>query len=299
MTAQPQKTRKYHLVSKVILRQFCDSRHELISLNLRCGTTRRTGPGGVCWVSAIRPQDPVTFEGLWKRVEDHLPKVLEAISARRVLDDRLAGLVRDCLAIHLARSKTLLTLHELALPRYEDEVERSVLRNPANEPALERRFFHQHGLWPAGSDGLAMAIAEERKKVRPTLEAMMPDSFKDNYEKARGLMGNEPVEVCVAREGEFLIGDAPAQSLKSGHPGVGPFGGVPWTEATAFVLPLNRRNAVSLAQEAHYVDIDAEGVELLNRIQVVSAHDHIMWHPSADFREFVNDVRKGPATNDP
>ena len=299
MTEQPQKTREYHLVSKVILRQFCDDRHLLTAFNVRHATTKTTGPGGVCWVSTIRPNDPVAFEGYWKRVEDHLPKALEAIKARVVLDERLSSLLRECLAIHLARSKTLMKLHGLALPYYENEIDRSVLRNPANERALARRFYQKHGLWPAGRDGLEMARAEERKKVRPMLDAMMPASFMKNYQSAQRLVGTQPVEICVAQEGEFLIGDAPAQSLKSGHSGVGPFGGVPWTEATTFVLPLSRRYAVSLGEEAHYLDLDEGSVDLLNRIQVVSAQDHIMWHPSADFRQFISGVQEGPATDSP
>ena len=130
------------------------------------------------------------------------------------------------------------------------------------------------------------------------LETMVPEGFAENYARAVEMIKTDKIGVCVAQKGEFLIGDAPAQSLSSDKPGIGPLGGVTWSEATVIVMPISRRFAISTEPEGGYIDLDQHGVEVLNKVQAASAFRHIIWHPSADLLDLVQTIRH-PATESP
>jgi hypothetical protein len=110
------------------------------------------------------------------------------------------------------------------------------------------------------------------------------------YLVAKERVNKHPIEIGIAQEGEFLIGDAPAQSYRTGHPGVGPLGGVPWGRASTFMMPLGRRYVLGLGRAPAYLDLDRSAVNTLNRGQVLAAHRWVVWHPNANLREFVLDV---------
>lgn len=292
MSDAGQPTRKHHLVSRVILRQFCGSRTLLRAFDVQSGKTKLVGPGGVCWIPRLRPADPVAFEAQWRPIEDRMPSAYEALERREELDEHLSDLLRQCLAVHLARSLTIWHLHQRALASYQKAIEKTVLRKQQNLAHLDRRFYARHGIWPAGPGLRDLAVDEELTQLPPILETMVPDGFVENYAKAVEIVGADRVGVCVAEEGEFLIGDAPAQSLSSDKPGVGPLGGVSWGEATVIVMPISRHLAISTEPEGGYIALDAHGVQVLNQVEAASAFRHIIWHPSADFTDLVLETRR-------
>ncbi len=280
-------------MSRVVLRQFCGPRTLLRAFDTQSGKTKLVGPGGVCWVSTLRPANPAAFEAQWRPIEDRMPDVYAALDGRERLDEQLSGLLRRCLAVHLARSLAVLQLHQRALASYRKAIEQRVLRKRDNQAHLDRRFHERHGIWLAGASLREMAVAEELAQLPRMLETMVPDGFAENYDKAVEIVGANHVGVCVAEDGEFLIGDAPAQSLSSDKPGVGPLGGVTWSEATVIVMPISRRFAISTEPEPGYIPLDQHGVEVLNRIQAASASRHVIWHPSADLMNLVLETRRG------
>ena len=83
-----------------------------------------------------------------------------------------------------------------------------------------------------------------------------------NFAQTQSLIRQAKLEQVVASEGRFLIGDAPAQSLKAGHSGVGPMGGVPWAEATTVTIPLGPRHAIALGGTDGYIELDERQVEV-------------------------------------
>ena len=107
MNGTGQPTRKHHLVSRCILRQFCGPRTLLQAFDIPSGKAKLVGPGGVCWISNCDPLILDAFEAQWKHVEDHMPQALAALERRDRLDEPLCDLLRRCLAIHLARSFTI------------------------------------------------------------------------------------------------------------------------------------------------------------------------------------------------
>lgn len=291
MNDRCQPTKKHHLVSRVILRQFCGPRTLLQALDIRSGRVKLLGPGGVCWIPNLRPADPNAFEVQWRHVEDQMPQAFAALERGDSLDEPLCDLLRRCLAVHLARSLTVWHLHQRALAAYKKTIEAMVLRKPENVQHLDRHFYSRHGVWPVGSGLRDMAVSEELEQLPRMLETMVPEGFAENYDRAVEMIKTDRVGVCVAQKGEFLIGDSPAQSLSSDKPGIGPLGGVTWSEATVIVMPISRRFAISTEPEGGYIDLDQHGVEVLNKVQAASAFRHIIWHPSADLLGLVQTIR--------
>jgi hypothetical protein len=132
MNDRCQATKKHHLVSRVILRQFCGPRTLLQAFDIRSGKVKPLGPGGVCWIPNLRPADPNAFEVQWRHVEDQMPQAFAALERGDSLDEPLCDLLRRCLAVHLARSLTAWYLHQRALAAYTKTIEATVLRKPQN-----------------------------------------------------------------------------------------------------------------------------------------------------------------------
>jgi hypothetical protein len=283
-----QRTRRFHLVSQVVLRQFCDDRHLLIPFSLaRRKTGRPIGPDGVCWESRIYPRDVQAFENVWKASEDRLREAFDAIESRTILaNGRLMDILRDCLAIHLARSNVLMRVDDLAMRKSRPGIEQWA----ADDPRLIARYRQEHhGLYPTLQEArryAARMVDDELSRIEATPD--LADRFLAIYAVATKHVNGHPIEIGLAQEGEFLIGDAPAQSYRTGHPGVGPLGGVPWGKASTFMMPLGRRYVMGLGRAPAYLDLDRSMVDRLNAYQVVAAHKQVVWHPDADFRSFVS-----------
>ena len=285
-----QPTKRFHLVSKVVLRQFCDDRHLLIPFSLTWRKAQKPiGPDGVCWEERIHPDDAQAFEDVWKAGEDRLPEALAAIESRTILaDGPLMDILRECLAVHLARSNVLIRVDDLAVQNSRPRIEQWA----ADDPRLIARHRQEHeGLYPTVDEARRYAARlMDRELSRIDATSDLANRFLRLYQVAKARVNKHPIEIGVAQEGEFLIGDAPAQSYKTDHPGVGPLGGVPWGEANGFTMPLGRRYMLGLGRAPAYVDLDRSDVEVFNRDQVVAAHRQVVWHPDADFRDFVSGV---------
>ena len=234
-----------HLVSRVILRRFCDEDHLLSRCALAHVHVRRVGPDGVFRTARLHPDDPSLFEARWKDVEDSLPAALAAVDDGTVLaKPDLVVVLRQCIAIHMARSGDLLRVHDLATAVFRD----AILPRLRSDPRIRDRFRREHfGLEPAGPEAMEIealrAIEEARGQVEDS--GFHAERMLESYDEALKVVDGNGLQVGVAAEGEFLIGDAPAQTLREGHDGVGPLGGVPWSKATTIVMPIGRRQCVS------------------------------------------------------
>ena len=277
-------------MSRVLLRQFCDSSNNLSAMNLRYGNVKLIGPGGVCYLDDLNPDKPSEFELVWQSVEVHLPKMLEALRSRALFEDEaLVQLARNCLSMHLSRSMTLSTMFDQLFPITMDRLEREM----ADDPRIDAAFSDRHsGLVPAGREGRTIAARQIRIQIEERFRSsgFLAERLVENYEKAKAWISDSPIEVGICTDGEFLLGDAPAQSLKENHPGVGPLGGVPLTEANLIVMPIGRHHCLSLGSANAYVNLPVDFVDLINRFQVVAAINEVVWHPDADNRSFVRDI---------
>jgi hypothetical protein len=285
-----------HLVSRVILRRFCDEDHLLSRCALAHVQVRSVGPDGVFRTARLHPDDPSLFEARWKEVEDSLPAALAAVDDGTLLGrPDLLVVVRQCVAIHMARSGDLLRVHDLATAVFRD----AMLPRLRSDRRIRDRFRREHfGLEPAGPEAIEIAARRAVEEARRQVEdsGFHAERMLASYDEALKVVDGKGLQVCVAAEGEFLIGDVPAQSLRKDHDGVGPLGGVPWSEATTIVMPIGRRHSVSLSRESEYLHLESAAVRYLNTVQVRAAHQSVAWHPEADFRGLVREVRGSSIT---
>lgn len=282
---------EHHLVSRALLRRFCDSTNEMLIYRKQYRALQKRGPGAVGWVTGLNVENPTAFEERWQAVENLLPEVFVAVDDRTIFQsDALTNVLRRCIALHMARSHILVLMHSVLLPMVIERQAEQIRR----DPKLIDLFREAHGgLYPAGSEGLSSTAddAIERLTFRLQNSDFLAERMIDNYEKALEFVGHYQLEIAVISEGdEFVIGDIPATARKNGHPGVGPLGGVPWNEADALFMPIGRKTTVSLAQSCRYVDAPPELVRFLNVTQIASAREHVMWHPEADLRGYVNEI---------
>jgi hypothetical protein len=282
-------TRSPHTLSQVVQRAFTMHRR-LVRYSVLTGdcepvTTREMGA-----TMAIPIDRAPKFERKWQQVERRIPFALEAIRDGTALGNvRVAETIRDCLAMHMARTLDIIAGNEEAWRQARDQSIASI----AGRPSSADSFRARRGLEPVGPDALEAeartlydeAVAAEKGSSH-TAEAML-----EWYRDARTFLGGLKVEIGRAVEGEFLISDAPAQAIKFGAAGVGVIDGTAWRSADTILMPIDRRFTIGVSRTGGAVDLPQEVVDELNRGQILAAHDHVAWHPDAELRAFADGHR--------
>jgi hypothetical protein len=192
----------------------------------------------------------------------------------------LLDVVRDCLAVHFARSNTVARIVTIAtegvLNRLEQRlVEGQLLESPS-------------GLAAAGPEGQALIAKQYTEQARTELfdpVSTIPERMMENFTIARERIASQPIEIVVAAEGEFLIGDTPAHTLSSDNRI-----DVLWDQANTVTMPLDRHYAFALGPKNRYIEFDKNMVNFINRVQVQTAQKFVMWHPNAQMVNFVREV---------
>lgn len=284
--ARPSAPRKLHTVSRVVLRRFTDGPNLLV-VDLMTGRGRLVGPDGFGFTTRIRPADPHGFEAKWKQTEDLLPAVFDKADSGAVLGDPQAlDLLRTCLAMHMARSVDLEVIDdaifEALRPHYIKEI--------ARDPRVAGSYPARHsGLLPAGSEALRLDAEAMYDRAAAGIENSphRAERVEHFFTEALRTVRSPGLELSVADAGEFLISDAPALTLKNGHPGVGVRGGVPWPQADTIVMPIGRHRLISLGRLDTELHLSADQVAGMNLRQVAGANRWLAWHPGASFPEVV------------
>jgi hypothetical protein len=245
-------------------------------------TTRKMGA-----TTAIPLDRAPKFERTWQRVETRIPFALEAIRDGRALGiPRVADTIRNCLAMHMARTLDILAVNDTV---WLEARERSVA-SIAARPSTADSFRARRGLEPVGPGALEAeartlydeAVAAEKASPH-TAESML-----EWYASARAFLAGLEIEIGRAVEGEFLISDAPAQAIKFDATGVGVIDGTPWRSADAILMPIDRHYTIGVSRRGGLVELDQAQVDMLNRFQVLAAHEHVAWHPDADLLAFAD-----------
>ncbi len=295
-------TKEPHLVSKAVLKSFCDTDGLLVACSLRSRSAsrgcRKIGRDGVGYVDDLHPGDPDAFEAFWRRIEDDLPAALEAAMSHTITSQpELQDLLRDCLAMHLARSWTLKALHAWLETTHLEQL-RSVLLLPIPEV---RTFLD---LWyGARHNGMTLSAREimadefvERIRQLSSASPFVPGRFVERFLMAKAAIDARPIVVGTPGRGRFLIGDAPAQPYRRGHRGVGfrPPGGPSWSTAETFIMPIGPGHLLYLGALTGYQELDGDLVDYVNGVEVLTAQRHVMWHPESDFVVTLRAIREDP-----
>jgi len=297
-----------HLISKVLLKRFAapSGPHRGLICPFRLefprATHRLLGPGGcakadnfVAWASG-------SAERLWKETEDRLPEALAAMDSGTLFSSAgHVSVIRSAIALHFARGKAARMVHERV---WAETVERGRRRwLTENRQLLAYWFYREKGLYPAGEESLTI-FADELMRLSLDLAgsgALWRERVESLYLNARAMTGFAGLEILTpAGDGEFLIGDVPALTIRAGHAGVGVLGGVALAEAGSVLLPLGPRHVAALGKADTIIHLKPDQVAGVNALQLRAAIDYVYLRPGSPLtdtvRSFADQRKNIPGT---
>lgn len=229
----------------------------------------------------LAPENPDEFESCWQPMENAFPEVIEAVRNEKALeDDRVMGALRDCLAVHFARSNTI--------ERFAKAIRGPLLADAEANARIHPSLVSPEGLFPIGDEARAAMAHRTIERISRTTfrhEVIAPQRMIAIYKGVKPKIAGHGIEILVATKGEFLIGDTPAHTF---HPERG--FNVPWDEAMTVLMPIGRHHAIALGPVSKYSTIDTQTMDLINRVQVVAAEGMVAWHPDAKLGDYVKQV---------
>jgi hypothetical protein len=283
-------TKEPHLVSRVVLRAWAGDGGQFVRYDLRSGTSRPSGPAGMGFTRDLALEAAPAFERTWAAFENAWPKARAAVEDGSALADRaVVSLLRECIAVHMARTHDLMIVHRLTTERAVEESTESIAMDPAVADIYRARNGHD-AAGPEELRELARHLLEEAERDVHA-SSFTANAIVETYDEARRIVDNKGVEIYQASEGEFLIGDAPAQTVGESLDEIGPLEGISWSRAQSILMPITRRHTIALGPENVMVAVAQEDVDRLNAAQIRAAHAHVAWHPAAGIESFAADKR--------
>jgi hypothetical protein len=295
-----QEIKRFHYVSKVILRGFSGSlgaQRQMVMMLRRkyfAGRARPKSPNSLCYLrrEELKPPDPVTFEAVWNNAfEGRFHEMMDAVRDRTLLQSPdLRIVLADCVAVHLARSLTIVQMVESELSGvFEDTASRA-----KGDPRLSAFYAARHGgLVLPGPEGARIAAEDLEKWLAEEFsrQPIAADRFLEHFPKMSTYCRTLGIKVAVANDREFLIGDIPALTVHPDHPEIGILQGLKLGDEQSILMPLDRHHSVSLQRLGNsYVEMADSEVESFNRNQIKGSQSTVMWHPSAHLADFVRSV---------
>ena len=284
-----QTVREQHVVSKVLLKQFCrepvppQKRGKLQPFDLAKG--ERTGdprtPSGAGKVRDFVTKDSAAAEACWWDVENALESVLTALKhSPRLEDPDHVKTIKKAVALHYARSHMVRDLiHAMARERLA--ALRAAIRDVPTPPGLAERVAAIAG------------IVEDGTYFR----YRVPDLFGRLTHVA---LARELTILVPPPNKPLLIGDTPAIAWDTATGRLGPRQGVGFNGPTTLVvLPLRRDRLAVLAPMTGMGDngsCTAAQVDLFNSFQVQQAKHYVFHHPADNFDDFISWIRRGSNT---
>lgn len=295
----PQRDRlvkNQHVVSRAVLKNFSfkdtNGGDALIPYNVRAKRELRPlGIGGCGKIPHFIRYASQSLEDLWKSsVEDHLHRVSASIRDRSILGKPdLISVVKDCIALHLARSPWYLKVHSVSIDEAQRKLKPELIER-FKEP-LTRLFLAKYGLHPAGNEALECVVEEffADWKQANSDGLMERQDIEQAFERVRGGFAPLAINVLFAPPGsEFLISDAPAftyvfdatrERFARIRVAVGDSNGVG--------MPIARDCFVSTAPDLGIGEASAKFVNYLNRVQLEIAHEHVYYRQGSPLARFV------------
>ncbi len=287
-----------HYISKVVLKQFATPATPTIGVldlnrnECTTGNTKRLGG-----VADEDLPEPDAIENVWRRdVENRLPHVIKQLKAGVALDDpKAVETLGNCIALHFARSRTLLDLVTGMLPDQADQVTDTLLETFTATSAVHALT----GLYVTGP------AAEQilRDRVRADLGAKLRESrFVDkqslqHYRTGQARVAKHKIEVWHSPSAEFVIADTPVVLYGGSEARVGVRAGIAWDTAEAVFMPVHPHYAVALSKENSWQEATPEAVVTLNRLQVKSAAQQIFFRPNTGPGEEIAKALRESAKN--
>ncbi len=189
--------------------------------------------------------------------------------------------MRNLVALHFARGlQTLIDFERSFQNVYSNQVNALATR-PESAEAFRRRF----GICPAGPEGRQLGAQEVLSRTK--LEVNNGDVFRlaveRLFDRVVDRLQHRDVEILTPApaSGEFLVGDVPALTVRSGEARAGVMDGIPLDHADAVVLPLAPRLLASLGSGSGYRAVPQALVDWYHKLQVTAALEYVCYRPGA------------------
>jgi hypothetical protein len=288
---QNNPTQDQHTVTEGLLARFTDENSG--KLKAYYLPRRREYDNPPSRVKKYIEHDPQAHEDYWNtRVENYLPTAFAAVDGGTILDHPdLVKVLKDCIALHWARSAAYKQAHQELLKNVTEQQKRRWLEN--FRPALERAFYLRYGLYPAGIEALEHIndLLHEAPEIVTNGE-FFARRVRHNFDFACNHFASSGLEVARRPPAgvPFLIGDSPALSIAKRNGQV--YTKVPLHEAGTITLPIGPNRSIGLGKGGDkWIDLDESHVGQLNAMQVNDAMTWLMYHPNSGLKSFVDAVR--------
>ena len=286
---QNNPTEDQHTVTKCLLTRFTDpSSGTLKSYYLPRGREYDNPPSRAGRAKKYIDHAPQAYEDYWNtEVENHLPAAFGAVDDETIFDHPdLVKVLKDCIALHWARSVAYKKSHEELLKSVTEQQKRRWLED--FKPVLEHAFYLRYGLYPAGIEALDHIndLLHEAPEIVTSGE-FFAGRVKHYFEFARKRFTGSNLEVARPPTGrQFLIGDSPALCIAKRNGQV--YTKVPLVEAGTITLPIGPNHTIGLGKGGDkWIDLDGSHVTQLNAMQVNDAMTWVMYHPNSNLKLFV------------
>ncbi|WP_157597375.1 DUF4238 domain-containing protein [Streptacidiphilus rugosus] len=212
--------RRQHVVSAVILKRFAVPQSggvklSRIDVDHPHRAQKDRGPRGFGWVEDFVPFASGSMEDLWKETETLLPKAFEALDAGEALADPQAKKVLlDTVALHFVRSLRIRAMHEDIWSRvFAAHYHRMVTTGAERVRFAALNEYNLHLVGPEGVEYFANRFLALSRSIYEC-GALLRTGLEERFKLARRRIAGSGLQIIVPREGEFLIGDSPALSLR-------------------------------------------------------------------------------------
>jgi hypothetical protein len=107
------------------------------------------------------------------------------------------------------------------------------------------------------------------------------------FAQARGMLAGWGLEILKPAQGEFLIGDIPALTMRHDQVRVGVRNGIALGDANTVLLPLGPHHLAALGRADIIATISADQVDRLNSLQVQAADRYVYFRPGSGLEKYV------------
>jgi hypothetical protein len=285
---------RQHVISKVLLRRLAEqdgpATGMICSFRLRYPHSRQRllGPDGCGKILDFVAYASGSVEKLWKETEDRLPAALQAVDRDVIFEDQAhVATIKDAIALHFARSKATRIVHYRVWAQTVTDGRKRWMTEW--RPLLEDYFYREKGFRAAGNQALEKFLDEvmEFSMSLAGSGALFRERVEDMYRQARIRTGRAALEILAAGQGEFLIGDVPALTVRRDRSEVGTLGGIAMDDAHSVVLPLGPRHAAALGKVNITAELSPGQVDATNALQLRGAIEYVYLRPGSGLQEFA------------
>ncbi|GAA4995274.1 hypothetical protein GCM10023205_80420 [Yinghuangia aomiensis] len=150
-------------------------------------------------------------------------------------------------------------------------------------------FYKRFGFYAAGPEAIFKMLDQMIYSQTPDLEsgAVFRVMVEDHYDKVRSIVEDWGVQILYASDGELLIGDNPALSIRRSEDPASPPMQVPIGEAEIVFMPISPKHLLCLGGQTESGDLDANSIFESNQLQLLYAHSEAYFRPESGLEDFA------------